>query len=121
MSVQPLSRLVHLVSHAHEGTKGVGRWPRGKATGSFMPVPQKKNYLGRSVILRGVRACTLSLKVVTNLEREIPRGLKRKPNKIEREEGRRSRERERDAKKRDASLGERRRGVDLLSRRHRGG
>jgi len=36
-----------------------------------MPVPQKKkNYLGRSVICGGVRACASGLKVVTHLERD---------------------------------------------------
>lgn len=79
---RPLSTL----SHAHEATKGEYSGTKGGA-GSFMPVPQKKNYLGCSVICGGVRACASSLKVVTHLERDTAISDKDQAREKENERG----------------------------------
>lgn len=58
-----------------------------------MPVPQKKkNYLGRSVICGGVRACASGLKVVTHLERDTAISDRDQAREKENEEVRRERE-----------------------------
>lgn len=64
----PYRPLSTLSQRARSYKRGVRRDERRAS--SFMPVPQKKNYLGRSVICGGVRACASSLKVVTHLERD---------------------------------------------------
>lgn len=115
-----LSTLCPTHTKAQKGYAG-GRGER--RAGSFMPASQKKNYLGRSVILRGVRACAPSLKVVTNLERDTAgsRAETKREKERERAKERRSRKSERGRPKRETRRSERRREVDLLSRRHRGG
>lgn len=98
-------------------------WGERRA-GSFMPAPQKKNYLGRSVILRGVCTCAPSLKVVTNLDRDTAgsRAETKPERESERERGAECEKERRGRLKRETRRrSERRREVDLLSRRHRGG
>lgn len=62
------------------------RYPGGKAGGFIHAgTPQKKNYLGRSVICGDVRACASRLKVVTNLERDTAVSSEKRGRKKENE------------------------------------